>query len=136
MKAKQSKTIVLTGIKPTGRIHVGNYLGTIRPALELASTHHAYFFIADYHGLTTIRDPEQLNRLIDETAATWLALGLDPEHIIFYRQSAVPEIFELMWILACTSAKGLLNRAHAYKAEVAANLGAGRDADADIDSSD
>jgi tryptophanyl-tRNA synthetase len=132
MKAKQSKTIVLTGIKPTGRIHVGNYLGTIRPALELASTHHAYFFIADYHGLTTIRDPEQLSRLIDETVATWLALGLDPGHIVFYRQSAVPEIFELMWVLACTSAKGLLNRAHAYKAEVAANLGAGRDADADI----
>ena len=134
MKAKQSKTIVLTGIKPTGRIHVGNYLGTIRPALELASTHHAYFFIADYHGLTTIRDPEQLSRLIDETVATWLALGLDPGHIVFYRQSAVPEIFELMWVLACTSAKGLLNRAHAYKAEVAANLGAGRDADADINS--
>jgi tryptophanyl-tRNA synthetase len=82
MKAKQSKTIVLTGIKPTGRIHVGNYLGTIRPALELASTHHAYFFIADYHGLTTIRDPEQLSRLIDETVATWLALGLDPGHIV------------------------------------------------------
>jgi tryptophanyl-tRNA synthetase len=82
--------------------------------------------------LTTVRDPEKLSRLIDETATTWLALGLDPEHVVFYRQSAVPEIFELMWILACTSAKGLLNRAHAYKAEVAANLGAGRDGNADI----
>jgi tryptophanyl-tRNA synthetase len=76
MKAKQSKTIVLTGIKPTGRIHVGNYLGTIRPALELASTHHAYFFIADYHGLTTIRDPEQLSRLIDETAGYVVGVGI------------------------------------------------------------
>lgn len=132
MKGTPSKTIVLTGIKPTGHIHLGNYLGTIRPALELVATHHAYFFVADYHGLTTVRNPEKLSRLIDETVTTWLALGLDPEHVVFYRQSAVPEIFELMWILACISAKGLLNRAHAYKAEVAANLGAGRDADADI----
>ena len=127
MKGTPSKTIVLTGIKPTGHIHVGNYLGTIRPSLELAATHHAYFFVADYHGLTTVRNPEKLSRLIDETVATWLALGLDPEHVVFYRQSAVPEIFELMWVLACTAAKGLLNRAHAYKAEVAA-----KDADADI----
>lgn len=132
MKDTLSKTIVLTGIKPTGHIHLGNYLGTIRPALELASTHDAYFFIADYHGLTTIHNPEKLNRLIDKTVATWLSLGLDPTRAVIYRQSAVPEIFELMWVLACTAAKGLLNRAHAYKAAVAANLDAGRDADADI----
>ena len=132
MNGLESRTIVLTGIKPTGHIHIGNYLGTVRPALELASTQRAYFFIADYHALTTLHDPKKLGQLIDETAATWLALGLDPDRVVFYRQSAVPEIFELMWVLSCASAKGLLNRAHAYKAKVAANLDAGRDTDADI----
>jgi tryptophanyl-tRNA synthetase len=125
-------TTVLTGIKPTGRPHLGNYLGTIRPALEQARSHKAYYFIADYHALTTLRDPPRLNHLIDEVVATWLALGLDPGQVIFYRQSAVPEIFELTWILACITAKGLLNRAHAYKAAVEANQAAGRDPDAEI----
>jgi tryptophanyl-tRNA synthetase len=132
MESTVTDTIVLTGIKPTGRIHLGNYLGTILPALELARSHRAFFFIADYHGLTTTQDPATFNRRIEEMAATWLALGLDPERSIFYRQSAIPEIFELMWVLACTSAKGLLNRAHAYKAAAEANIEAGRDADANV----
>ena len=132
MQKRRNEPIVLTGIKPTGRVHLGNYLGTIRPALELAPRHRAYYFIADYHGLTTVQDPDTLNRQIEDMAATWLALGLDPDRVIFYRQSAVPEIFELMWVLACTSAKGLLNRAHAYKAAVETNLEAGRDTDANV----
>jgi tryptophanyl-tRNA synthetase len=132
MEAMDAKTTLLTGIKPTGRPHLGNYLGTIRPALEEARRHEAYYFIADYHALTTLRDPARLNALVAEAAATWLALGLEPERVVFYRQSAVPEIFELTWILACTTAKGLLNRAHAYKAAVEANQSAGRDSDADI----
>lgn len=123
---------MLTGIKPTGQIHLGNYLGSIRPALDLVPAYEAYYFVADYHGLTTVHDPEKLNRYIDEAAATWLALGLNPEAVVFYRQSAVPEIFELMWVLACVSSKGLLNRGHAYKALLEANLDAGRNADANI----
>ncbi|HSO20690.1 MAG TPA: tryptophan--tRNA ligase, partial [Desulfosarcina sp.] len=132
MKSPPTNTIALTGIKPTGRIHLGNYLGSIRPALGLASEYSAYYFIADYHALTTVHDPQRLNRQIREAAATWLAVGLNPEEAVFYRQSAVPEIFELMWVLACVSAKGLLNRAHAYKAALDANLEAGKDADANV----
>ncbi|MBI5897400.1 MAG: tryptophan--tRNA ligase [Desulfobacterales bacterium] len=132
MASSQHNPIVLTGIKPTGQPHLGNYLGSIRPALELAERHPAYYFVADGHALTTVRDPARLARHSDEVAATWLALGLDPERVVFYRRSAVPEIFELMWILACTTAKGLLNRAHAYKAAVALNQAADRDDDADV----
>lgn len=129
---RELNRVVLTGIKPTGRLHLGNYLGSIRPALDVAAGHKAYYFIADYHALTTIRDPETLSRYIEEAAATWLAVGLDPAEAVFYRQSDVPEVFELMWILACVSAKGLLNRSHAYKGAVEANLRGGRDADDDI----
>ncbi|WP_372683682.1 tryptophan--tRNA ligase [Desulfosarcina sp.] len=132
MESTEISNLVLTGIKPTGRIHLGNYLGAIRPALELASKHRAYFFIADYHALTTIQDRARFNRRIEKLAATWLALGLDPERVVFYRQSAIPEIFELMWVLGCISPKGWLNRAHAYKGAVEANLAAGRDADAQV----
>jgi len=132
MHGKAANTVVLTGIKPTGRIHLGNYLGSIRPALELIPAYPAYYFIADSHSLTTVHDPEKLKRYINEAAATWLALGLDSEAAVFYCQSAVPEIFELMWVLACVTAKGLLNRGHAYKASLVANLNAGRDTDANI----
>jgi tryptophanyl-tRNA synthetase len=132
MATSQQEPIVLTGIKPTGQPHLGNYLGSIRPALELAERHPAFYFVADGHALTTLRDPARLARHIDEVAATWLALGLDPARVVFYRQSAIPEIFELMWILACTTAKGLLNRAHAYKAAVASNQAADRDDDTDV----
>jgi tryptophanyl-tRNA synthetase len=121
--------IALTGIKPTGTPHIGNYLGTIKPALELARSFQAYYFIADYHALTTTRDRNELNRRIYEVAATWLALGLDPEPVVFYRQSDIAEVFEFVWILACFTSKGLLNRAHAYKAAVEENIRAGKSAD-------
>jgi tryptophanyl-tRNA synthetase len=124
--------IALTGIKPTGTPHIGNYLGMIKPALELVQSYRALYFIADYHALTTERDPEKLNRQIYEVAATWLALGLDPEKVVFFRQSDVPEVFELTWILACLTSKGLLNRAHAYKAAVDENVRQGRSEDDNI----
>ncbi|MBI1927889.1 tryptophan--tRNA ligase [Candidatus Poribacteria bacterium] len=123
------KKIALTGIKPTGTPHIGNYLGMIKPALELAHDFHALYFIADYHALTVVRERKTLIGLTYEVAATWLALGLAPEKVIFYRQSDIPEVFELNWILACFTAKGLLNRAHAYKAAVDENLEAGRGID-------
>lgn len=127
---KQSqKPIALTGIKPTGTPHIGNVLGAIQPALALAETYDARYFIADYHALTTIRDPDAMRHLTYEVAATWLALGLDPESVIFYRQSDVPETFELAWVLSCFAGKGWLNRAHAYKAAVDANTEAGRETD-------
>jgi tryptophanyl-tRNA synthetase len=124
--------IALTGIKPTGTPHIGNYLGMIKPALELDQSYQALYFIADYHALTTERDPEKLNRQIYEVAATWLALGLDPEKVVFFRQSDVPEVFELTWILACLTSKGLLNRAHAYKVAVDENIRQGRSKDDNI----
>ncbi len=132
MKTRDDTLTLVTGIKPTGRPHLGNYLGTIRPALEMAGQHRAFFFIADAHALTTIRNPGRLTEMVFEVAATWEALGLDPDRIVFYRQSAVPEIFELAWLLACSTAKGLLNRGHAYKAAVERNLSSRRDPDADI----
>jgi tryptophanyl-tRNA synthetase len=122
-------TTVLTGIKPTGTPHIGNYLGAIKPALALAEAHDARYFIADYHALTTVRDAATLRDLSYQVAATWLACGLDPERVIFYRQSDVPETFELTWVLSCFAGKGWLNRAHAYKAAVDANVAAGMDPD-------
>ena len=124
--------IALTGIKPTGPPHIGNYLGMIKPALELAEDHQALYFLADYHALTTVKDREQLIQLTYEVVAAWIALGLNPDEVIFYRQSDIIEVFELTWILNCFAAKGLLNRAHAYKAVVDENLKAGRDPDKQI----
>lgn len=125
------KKTVLTGIKPTGRIHLGNYIGAIKPALDLAKNpeNQPIYFIADYHGLTKIHDQRELRELSYGIAATWLALGLDPNQAIFYKQSDVPEIFELTWILSCFSPKGLMNRAHAYKGIVDQNVQHGKEAD-------
>ncbi len=123
------KQISLTGIKPTGQPHIGNYLGMIKPALELARDFQALYFIADYHALTTVKDRRELQDLTYQATATWLALGLNPDEVIFYRQSDIPEVFELAWVLSCFTAKGLLNRAHAYKALVDDNVAAGREAD-------
>lgn len=123
------KPITLTGIKPTGAPHLGNYLGMIHPALELVERYEAYYFVADYHALTFVRDRQMLMRYTHEIAAAWLALGLDPDRAVFYRQSDVPEIFEFTWILSCFTAKGLLNRAHAYKAAADVNEAAGRSSD-------
>ena len=116
-----TKRILLTGIKPTGLPHIGNYFGVIQPAISQASEYHSFFFIADYHALTTVHDAKHFYRLNLEVAAAWLGCGLDPENVVFYRQSYIPEILELYWILSCFSPKGLLNRAHAYKSLVENN---------------
>ncbi|MEX2393077.1 MAG: tryptophan--tRNA ligase, partial [Actinomycetota bacterium] len=121
--------MALTGFKPTGEAHIGNYLGMIRPALELARDYDAYYFIADEHALTTVHDREKMQHLTHEIAATWLALGLDPTKTVLYRQSDVPQVFELAWILSCVTPKGLLNRAHAYKAITEENEAASRTID-------
>jgi tryptophanyl-tRNA synthetase len=118
-----NKSIVLTGITTTGTPHLGNYVGAIRPAIEASRRHDVlpFYFLADYHALIKCQDPERVRQSTLEIAATWLALGLDTGNAVFYRQSDVPEIAELAWILSCVTAKGLMNRAHAYKAAVQAN---------------
>ena len=126
------KKIALSGIKPTGTLHIGNYLGMIKPALDLVEKYQTLYFVADYHALTTLKDKGTLNRNVYDVAATLLALGLDPQKVIFFRQSDIPEVFEFTWILNCFTAKGLLNRAHAYKTAVAANLNDGKQPDADV----
>jgi tryptophanyl-tRNA synthetase len=124
---------VLTGIKPTGAPHVGNLLGAIRPALRLADQGlDAMYFIADYHALIDEHDAKALARQTHEVAATWLAMGLDPAKVIFYRQSDIPEIMELAWIFNCFTPKGWMNKAHAYKAAVDRNREKGNDADEDV----
>ena len=126
------KKISLTGIKPTGDLHIGNYFGAIKPALELAKEYDARYFIADYHALNTIKNSAELNSTIRHIAAGWLASGLDPEKVIFYRQSSIPEVFELATMLMAFTSKGLMNRAHAYKAAVQENNEKGDDTDAGI----
>lgn len=129
-KASQSNTTasqpkrILTGITTTGIPHLGNYVGAIRPAIQSIqnSDDEAFFFLADYHGIIKCFDPKQIHESTKAIAATWIACGLDPERVTFYRQSDVPEIAELTWILNCSCAKGLMNRAHAYKASVDANM--------------
>lgn len=106
----------LTGIKPTSVPHVGNLLGMIEPALRLQGTHDAYYFIADYHALTTLHDAARMRAHTIEVAATWLALGLDPARTTLWVQSDVPEVTELAWLLSCVTGMGLLERAHAWKA--------------------
>jgi tryptophanyl-tRNA synthetase len=118
-----NKAIVLTGITTTGTPHLGNYVGAIRPAIEASKDQNVkpFYFLADYHALIKCQEPERVKRSSLEIAATWLALGLDTENAVFYRQSDIPEITELTWLLTCVTAKGLMNRAHAYKAAVAEN---------------
>lgn len=117
------KLRVLTGITTTGTPHLGNYVGAIRPAINASHDGNVipFYFLADYHALIKCHDPERVRRSSLEIAATWLALGLDTDNAIFYRQSDITEIMELTWILTCVTAKGLMNRAHAYKAAVAEN---------------
>lgn len=126
------RKVALTGIKPTGIPHIGNYIGAIRPAIALAERYEARYFIADYHALNSIHQAERLEALTYEVAATWMACGLDPARTLLYRQSDVPETFELSTFLMAFTAKGHMNRAHAYKDAVAKNEEAGRDADAGI----
>ncbi|MCF6250538.1 MAG: tryptophan--tRNA ligase [Methylococcaceae bacterium] len=122
-----SKKIVLTGITTTGTPHLGNYAGAIRPAIEASKDDNVrpFYFLADYHALIKCQEPQRVRQSSLEIAATWLALGLDTSNAVFYRQSDIPEIPELCWILSCVTAKGLMNRAHAYKASVAENEDAG-----------
>ena len=121
------KSVVLTGITTTGTPHLGNYVGAIRPAIEASMDQHVqpFYFLADYHALIKCQDPERVRESTLQVAATWLALGLDTANAVFYRQSDIPEIGELAWILSCVTAKGLMNRAHAYKAAVQANQESG-----------
>jgi tryptophanyl-tRNA synthetase len=130
-----AQSVALTGIKPTGVPHIGNWLGAIRPGLALTAQPdlQAAYFIADYHALTSVQDAAELRKMTYDVAAAWLAFGLDPERTLFYRQSDIPEVFELAWILACATTKGWMNKMHAYKAAVDRNLASGdHDADAGI----
>jgi tryptophanyl-tRNA synthetase len=127
-------TRVLTGITTSGTPHLGNYVGAIRPAIAASRTSkvESFYFLADYHALIKIDEPARIQRSTLEIAATWIACGLEPERVTFYRQSDVPEIPELTWLLTCVTGKGLLNRAHAYKASVDKNTLAQVDPDADV----
>ncbi len=122
-----SKQIILTGITTTGTPHLGNYAGAIRPAIAASKDENVrpFYFLADYHALIKCQEPERVKQSSLEIAATWLALGLDTSNAVFYRQSGIPEIPELCWILSCVTAKGLMNRSHAYKASVAENVESG-----------
>ena len=111
----------LTGITTTGTPHLGNYVGAIKPAIKLSKKFKSYLFLADYHSLIKVNDPIAIKESSLKIAATWLACGLDSNSTLFYRQSKVPQILELNWILSCMAPKGLLNRAHAYKAAVDLN---------------
>ncbi len=129
-----SRTRVLTGITTTGTPHLGNYVGAIRPAIAASADPNvdAFFFLADYHALIKCDEPARIQSSRMQIAATWLAAGLDPQRVHFYRQSDIPEIPELTWLLTCVTAKGMMNRAHAYKAATDANEAAGEDADAGV----
>ncbi|WCM94345.1 tryptophan--tRNA ligase [Acidovorax sp. NCPPB 2350] len=126
-----STTRFLTGITTTGTPHLGNFVGSIRPsvAASLQPGVQSFYFLADYHALIKCEDPARIQRSTLEIAASWLAAGLDPEHVTFYRQSDIPEIPELNWLLSCVTGKGVLNRAHAYKAAQDRNEAAGRETD-------
>ncbi|RFF31981.1 tryptophan--tRNA ligase [Wenzhouxiangella sediminis] len=122
---------VLTGITTTGTPHLGNYVGAIKPAVVASrdAATDSFYFLADYHALVKCEDPARVQQSTLEIAATWLALGLDTSRSVFYRQSDITEIPELTWLLTCVTAKGLMNRAHAYKAAVDDNVGASDDPD-------
>ncbi len=127
-------TRVLTGITTSGTPHLGNYVGAIRPAIAASRSSgvESFYFLADYHALVKVQEPARIQRSTLEIAAAWLACGLDPDKVWFYRQSDIPEIPELTWLLTCIAGKGLLNRAHAYKAAVDRNRSEGEDDDAGI----
>ena len=128
------KTRILTGITTSGTPHLGNYVGAIRPAIAASRADNAesFYFLADLHSLIKAQDPARTQRSTLEIAASWLACGLDPERVWFYRQSDIPEISELTWYLTCVAGKGILNRAHAYKAAVDKNRAEGEDDDAGV----
>ena len=123
------KIRVLTGVTPSGVPHLGNYVGAIRPAIQASmnSEVESFLFLSDYHALIKCHEPEKVHESTKAVAATWLACGLDPERTTFYRQTDIPEVMELNWILTCNTAKGLMNRAHAYKAAVQENAEKGQE---------
>lgn len=125
---------VLTGVTPSGTLHLGNYVGAIRPAIKKSRAEgtESFYFLSDYHALIKTSDPDRVEKSRIQIAATWLACGLDPKRVHFYRQSDLPETVELNWILNCVTSKGLMNRAHAYKAKVEANEAAGEDPDNNV----
>lgn len=130
-----TQDIYLTGITTTGTPHIGNYVGAIRPCIAASkdAANKNYYFLADYHALAKNDDPDKISQSTLEIAAAWLALGMDTNNAVFYRQSDIPEIPELTWILTSMTAKGLMNRAHSYKAAVQANSeGGNKDADKGI----
>ena len=130
----QTRTRVLTGITTTGTPHLGNYVGAIRPTVQASRdlSTDGFYFLADYHALIKCDEPARIQRSTLEIAASWIASGLDPDKVTFYRQSDIPEIPELTWLLTCVTGKGVLNRAHAYKAAVDKNNAAGHDPDSDV----
>ena len=105
----------LSGVQPTGKLHIGNYFGAVKQHIELQNEGPSFYFIADYHALTTVQDPATLRELVHDVALDYLALGLDPEKAAFFRQSDVPEVTELAWVLATVTNMGLLERAVSYK---------------------
>jgi tryptophanyl-tRNA synthetase len=113
---------ILSGIQPSGKLHIGNYFGMMRPALELARQGEAFYFIADYHALTSIADPQQLGENVRDVALDFLACGLDPERTVFYRQSDVPQVTELAWILSNVTPMPMLENCHSYKDKIAQGL--------------
>lgn len=125
---------VLTAVTPSGTLHLGNYVGAIRPAIQKSRAEgtESFYFLSDYHALIKTSDPDRVEKSRIQIAATWLACGLDPKRVHFYRQSDLPETLELNWILNCVTSKGLMNRAHAYKAKVEANEAAGEDPDNNV----
>jgi tryptophanyl-tRNA synthetase len=129
-----TRTRVLTGITTTGTPHLGNYVGAIRPTVQASrdTQTDGFYFLADYHALIKCDEPVRIQRSTLEIAASWIASGLDPDKVTFYRQSDIPEIPELTWLLTCVTGKGVLNRAHAYKASVDKNNAAGHDPDSDV----
>lgn len=123
---------ILTGVKPTGILHIGNYFGAIKPILDMSNNYETFLFIADYHALNFIKTKQELKEYSQMLACSYLACGLDPEKIVFFRQSDIPEVFELNWILSNVTPKGLMNRAHAYKAMVEENLANNQDKDLNV----
>ncbi len=123
---------ILTGVKPTGILHIGNYFGAIKPILDMSNNYETFLFIADYHALNFIKTKQELKEYSQMLACSYLACGLDPEKIVFFRQSDIPEVFELNWILSNVTPKGLMNRAHAYKAIVEENLANNQDKDLNV----
>ncbi|MCH9034515.1 MAG: tryptophan--tRNA ligase, partial [Planctomycetes bacterium] len=113
---------MLSGIQPSGKLHLGNYLGAMKQHIELQDVHEGFYFIANYHSLTTVQDPDTLRKWTLDVALDYLALGLDPEKVALFRQSDIPEVVELTWLLATVTGKGLLERATSYKDKITKGL--------------